>query len=118
MLLASSVYALCTYVHAVQFIEVFYLPVVSVTAVFVAGELFAPEVKGAASGLAASFSWSLAFLVTLSFTPLVNGITEAGVFWLFAAICFGGVGYIAVFCYETNGKTLQEIQDYFRTRSL
>ena len=80
-----------------------------------AGELFAPEVKGAASAIATCFNWSLAFLVTLTFSSLVEAITEAGVFWLFAAICFGGVGYVAVFCYETKGKTLQEIQEHFRS---
>ena len=87
----------------------------STSVTFAAGELFAPEVKGAAGGIATAFNWSLAFVVTLTFTPLVNGITEAGVFWLFSAICFGGVGYVAVFGYETKGKTLQEIQDHFRS---
>ena len=57
----------------------------------------------------------LFFLVTLTFNPLANAITEAGVFWLYSAICFGGVGYVAIFCYETKGKTLQEIQDHFRS---
>ena len=70
--------------------------------------------KGVASGVATAFNWTLAFIVTLTFSPLVSGITEAGVFWLFAAICFGGVGYIVIFGYETKGKTLQEIQDHFR----
>ena len=67
-----------------------------------------------ASGVATAFNWTLAFIVTLSFTPLVEGITEAGVFWLFGAICFAGVAYVAIFCYETKGKTLQQIQDHFR----
>ena len=79
------------------------------------GELFAPEVKGVASGVATAFNWTLAFVVTLTFAPPVSGITEAGVFWLFAAICFAGVGYIVIFGYETKGKTLQEIQDHFRS---
>ncbi|KAF0301002.1 Facilitated trehalose transporter Tret1 [Amphibalanus amphitrite] len=78
-------------------------------------ELFAPEVKGAAGGIATAFNWTLAFIVTLTFEPLVEGITEAGVFWLFAAICFGGVCYVTVFAYETKGKTLQEIQEHFRS---
>ena len=79
------------------------------------GEVFAPEVKGAASGIVTCFRWTLVFLVTLTFNPLVSAITEAGVFWLYSAICFGGVGYVAIFCYETKGKTLQEIQDHFRS---
>ena len=88
----------------------------SASLVTAAGELFAPEVKGAAAGVATCFSWTLSFLVTLTFSSLVDGITEAGVFWLFSAVCFGGVGYVAVFFYETKGKTLQEIQDHFRSR--
>ncbi|KAF0297007.1 Facilitated trehalose transporter Tret1 [Amphibalanus amphitrite] len=78
------------------------------------GELCAPEVKGVASGVAVAFNWTLAFIVTLTFQPLVDGITEAGVFWLFAAVCFAGVAYVTIFCYETKGKTLQEIQEHFR----
>ena len=67
-----------------------------------------------ASGVAVCFNYSLAFLVTLTFAPLVNALTQAGVFWLFSAVCFGGVGYTAIFCYETKNKTLQEIQEYYR----
>ncbi|XP_037091793.1 facilitated trehalose transporter Tret1-like [Pollicipes pollicipes] len=78
------------------------------------GELFAPEVKGIASGVATFFNWTLAFLVTLTFKPLVNGMTEAGVFWMFTAICLLGAVGVFFFTYETKGRTLEEIQDHFR----
>ena len=67
-----------------------------------------------ASGIAVCFNYSLAFLVTLTFAPLVAALTQAGAFWLFSGVCFLGVGYVAVFSYETKGKTLQEIQAHFR----
>ena len=79
-----------------------------------AGELFAPEVKGMASGIVVFVDCLIIFLVTISFGTLEDTLTRAGTFWLFAAICFGGVGYVAVFCYETKGKTLQQIQEHYR----
>ena len=80
-----------------------------------AGELFAPEVKGTASGIASASNWLSGFVVTLTFTPLVNAITEAGVFWLYSAICCGGAVHVAIVVYETKGRTLQEIQEHFRS---
>ncbi|XP_043237113.1 facilitated trehalose transporter Tret1-like [Amphibalanus amphitrite] len=79
-------------------------------------ELFAPEVKAVASGIAVCFNYSLAFLVTLTFAPLVTALTQAGAFWLFAGVCLLGVAYTAIACYETKGKTLQEIQQHFRDK--
>lgn len=74
------------------------------------GEVFAPNIKGAASSIAVCTNWTLTFAVTFSFGKLVDGLGEEWTFWLFAIIC----GIATLFVYyvvpETKGKTLSEIQ--------
>jgi MFS transporter, sugar porter (SP) family len=74
------------------------------------GEVFAPNVKGAASSVAVCTNWTLTFVVTYSFGKLIDGLGEDWTFWSFAIIC----GIATVFTYylvpETKGKTLSEIQ--------
>ena len=80
----------------------------------VAGEMFAPEMRGMGACIGTTLTSLVTTLITVSFNGLVGAIHEAGVFWLFAAVCFAGVAYVTIFAYETKGKTLQEIQDHFR----
>lgn len=75
------------------------------------GELFAPEIKGVASGLAVMMNWFLVFVVTFSF-PIMN--TELGghaTFYIFAVIMAVGTAFVYFIVPETRGKSLQEIQD-------
>merc|ERR1719209_1074048 len=78
-------------------------------------ELFAPEVKSVASSISTTFNWTLAFLVTATFDSILDGLTAAGAYWLFAAICAATTAYVIIFVYETKGKSLQEIQQLFRS---
>jgi len=78
-------------------------------------ELFSPEVKPLASSISTSFNWTLAFLVTKFFSTLSVKLTQAGAFW-----CFGGFTILTfLFCLffvpETKGKSLDEIQQLFRS---
>jgi len=74
------------------------------------GEVFAPNVKGAASSIAVCTNWTLTFVVTFSFGKLVDGLGEDWTFWLFAIICFIATIFIYYLVPETKGKTLSEIQ--------
>ena len=78
-------------------------------------ELFSPEVNPLASSISTSFNWTLAFLVTKFFSTLSVKLTQAGAFW-----CFGGFTILTfLFCLffvpETKGKSLDEIQQLFRS---
>lgn len=79
------------------------------------GELFGPEVKEKASTVSACFNWSLAFCVTQFYSPLANEVGKASTFWGFASVLV----IILLFCIalvpETKGRTLEEIQDLFRS---
>lgn len=74
------------------------------------GEVFAPNVKGAASSIAVCTNWTLVFLVTYTFGKLVDGLGEHTTFWLFAVICGIATVFIFYLVPETKGKSLAEIQ--------
>lgn len=74
------------------------------------GELFAPEVKGSATGIAVALNWISAFIVTLCFVFLVKNLGSAATFWIFSVICFVGTLFTFVLVPETKGKTLNQIQ--------
>ena len=94
-------------------------------------ELFNPEVKSIASSLSTSCNWTLAFVVTKFFSNLVAGVggnfyniqsfyytfpfSEASAFWIFG----GCLVFVFLFCLlfvpETKGKSLDEVQQLFRS---
>jgi len=78
-------------------------------------ELFSPEVRGLASSIATCFNWTLAFVVTKFFSNLVSAITEAGSFWVFGGITALTFLFCLLFVPETKGKSLEAIQDMFRS---
>ncbi|XP_059490974.1 uncharacterized protein LOC132205733 [Neocloeon triangulifer] len=74
-----------------------------------AAEIFAPQVKGPASALGATFSWTLGFIVTLFYADLVAAVQNYTTFWIFGVCCFIGAAFILFFLPETKGKTNQQI---------
>ncbi|XP_063595968.1 facilitated trehalose transporter Tret1-like [Penaeus indicus] len=77
------------------------------------GELFSPNVKEAAAGLATMVNWTLSFSITLIFVPLQDAINDFGVYWLFAGVCVLNLIFSVTVVPETKGKTLEEISAYF-----
>lgn len=75
------------------------------------GELFTPETKGIASGIAVMLNWFLVFLVTKTYPALNKGLGADITFWMFAAIMAVSVAFIYFFIPETKGKSFQEIQE-------
>jgi len=78
-------------------------------------ELFSPEVKSLASSISTTFNWTLAFLVTKFFTTMVGAVTEAGAFWIFGGFTILTFLFCLLFVPETKGKSLDEIQQLFRS---
>ncbi|XP_022074430.1 solute carrier family 2, facilitated glucose transporter member 8 [Acanthochromis polyacanthus] len=101
------------------------------TAVFIAGfalgwgpipwlimsEVFPVKVRGFASAVCVLTNWSMAFIVTKTFQDMMNLLTSAGTFWLFASVCTANIVFTAVFVPETKGKTLEQIEATFRGTS-
>ncbi len=77
-------------------------------------EIFPGEARGASMAVATSALWAACFVLTYSF-PLLNASAGTGLtFWLYAAICLAGFGFIRARLPETRGKTLEEIERDWR----
>ncbi|CAK9824624.1 Facilitated trehalose transporter Tret1 [Anthophora retusa] len=81
-------------------------------------EIFPTRLKGTASSCAAFFNWMLAFLVTVSFSSMINAIGIAAAFFLFAIICALSVTFVIFCMVETKGKTFTEILKEFGTHEI
>ena len=77
-------------------------------------ELFPTSVRGRAMAIATVFLWAACLLVTLSFLSLMNALTPSGTFWLYALLCAFTFLFIWRSLPETKGKTLEEIEKWWR----
>src|SRR5205814_4841345 len=80
-------------------------------------ELYPLEVRGRGTGLVVMVQWLANLLVSLTFLLLIHAIGKPATFWLYAALCAGAMVFTAYFVPETKGKTLEEIEAYWRSRA-
>lgn len=71
--------------------------------------------RGVASGLCVTVSWLTAFMLTHAFTHLVETYGLYVPYLLFTVVCVVCLLFNAVFLPETRGRSLEEIENYFRT---
>ena len=64
--------------------------------------------------LAAS-NWTMAFIVTKFYPNLATAVGNYYTFWGFAGLLVISLVLIVIFVPETKGKSLEEIQQYFRS---
>lgn len=83
----------------------------------VMSEIFPVKVRGFASAVCVLTNWSMAFVVTKTFHDMMDHLTSAGTFWLFASVCSVNVIFTIIFLPETKGKTLEQIEAVFRGTS-
>lgn len=83
----------------------------------VMSEIFPVKARGVASAVCVLTNWSMAFIVTKTFQDMMNLLTSAGTFWLFACMCIINVIFTISFVPETKGKTLEQIEATFRGTS-
>ena len=76
----------------------------------VISEIFPNRIRGAAMSVAVTSLWIACFILTYSFPILNANLGPAGTFWLYAAICVGGLIFIFAKLPETKGKTLEQIE--------
>lgn len=76
-------------------------------------EVFPSDVKGLAGSLATLVNWFAGWVVTLSFNTMLDW-SSAGSFGIFACVCVFTLVFVALRVPETKGKTLEEIQKFFK----
>ncbi|NXA51429.1 GTR8 protein, partial [Nothocercus julius] len=80
----------------------------------VMSEIFPLKARGISSGACVLTNWVMAFFVTKEFHDLIGLLTAYGTFWLFSAFCCMNVIFTAFYVPETKGRTLEQIEAYFR----
>ena len=80
-------------------------------------EIVPLRVRGIGVGIATVASWSFIILLTGLFRNYQIAVKPWGAFWSFGIICFFGLIYVVFFIPETKGKSLEEIENYFKRNS-
>ncbi|KAL3685403.1 hypothetical protein R1sor_003425 [Riccia sorocarpa] len=76
-------------------------------------EVFPNHIKGIAGSLATLANWASSWAVTMTFNFMLEW-SAAGSFWIFAGECAFTVVFVALLVPETRGRTLEEIEAFFK----
>ncbi|GAA3330758.1 hypothetical protein GCM10020331_084600 [Ectobacillus funiculus] len=80
-------------------------------------EIFPQRLRGLGSGISVFFFlWVVNFIIGFTFPILLNYVGLSTTFFVFVALGLLGIGFVYKFMPETNGRTLEEIEAYFRSR--
>ena len=74
------------------------------------GEILPAKIRGSAASVATSFNWACTFIVTKTFSNVLEIIGQHGTFWLFGVICLIGLFFVICCVPETSGRSLEEIE--------
>jgi major inositol transporter-like SP family MFS transporter len=79
-------------------------------------EIFPMAIRGFAMGIAVFVLWIVNATISLVFPSLVGALGATSTFSIFVAINLCSIWFVARFVPETRGRTLEELEDEFRTR--
>ncbi len=77
-------------------------------------EVYPLGIRGRAMGIASFSNWLCNYFVSLTFLTLIQELGTSGTFWLYAIICILGLWFVIKLVPETKGKTLEEIQAFWK----
>jgi major inositol transporter-like SP family MFS transporter len=78
-------------------------------------EIFPMTIRGFAMGIAVFVLWTVNAAISFAFPPLVAALGASLTFALFALVNVGSLVFVKVFAPETRGRSLEELEDDFRT---
>ncbi len=79
-------------------------------------EIYPLRIRGAAMSATMGTNWTMNFVVSLTFLPLVAALGASVTFWIYAAVCIIAIFYATKLVPETKGRTLEEIEEWLRQR--
>ncbi|MDQ2765068.1 MAG: MFS transporter [Pseudomonadota bacterium] len=82
----------------------------------VINEIFPGHIRGRAVAVATAFNWASAFVVSQVFLSLIGAIGNSFTFWLFALFCVLGWAFVFYAVPETKGRSLEQIQQIWKTK--
>lgn len=77
-------------------------------------EMYPPKVRGFLAGLTIFAGYTMSFVIIKVYPSMVSAMGNENVFLFFGAISVVGIGFVYFFLPETKGRTLEEIEAYFR----
>uniref|UniRef100_A0A182QI46 Major facilitator superfamily (MFS) profile domain-containing protein n=1 Tax=Anopheles farauti TaxID=69004 RepID=A0A182QI46_9DIPT len=77
-------------------------------------EVYPTKIRGFASGLTIFFCYTMSFIILKSYPAMVIAIGNENVFLFFGLVSLIGIAFVYFFLPETKGRTLQDIEEYFR----
>lgn len=80
-------------------------------------EICPTRIRGRAMSVATIFLWCGTLMVTLTFLSLVKALTAAGTFLLYATVSIAALLFVWRLVPETKGRTLEEIDRWWRARA-
>lgn len=103
----TAVFALLIYVG-------FFAVSLGPVAWLIISEIYPLGIRGRAMGIASFANWLCNFFVSLTFLTLIQDLGISGTFWIYAIICVIGLWFVIKLVPETKGKTLEEIQSFWK----
>jgi hypothetical protein len=79
-------------------------------------EIYPTAVRSSAEGLSATFNWGSNLLVSLTFLTLLEAMGASRTFWLYGVFAIGAWIFSYYLVPETKGRTLEEIEEFWRKR--
>jgi len=80
-------------------------------------EIYPLSVRSKAASAGTMTNWFFNFLVSLTFLPLVDLLSQTGAFWFYGVIGLLTLWFCWRFVPETKGRSLEQINDIFETRA-
>lgn len=82
----------------------------------VIAEIFPQRLRGLGSGISVFFLWILNFVIGFAFPILLSSVGLSFTFFIFVALGVLAIGFVYKFMPETKGRTLEELEEHFRSR--
>lgn len=82
----------------------------------VIAEIFPQRLRGLGSGISIFFLWIINGIIGFAFPILLSSVGLSATFFVFVALGLLGIGFVYKFMPETNGRTLEELEEHFRSQ--
>ena len=79
-------------------------------------EIFPQKMRGLGMGASVFVLWIVNFLVGFSFPQLLAAFGISNTFFVFVLLGVGAIAFAAKYVPETRGRSLEQLETYFRTR--
>jgi sugar porter (SP) family MFS transporter len=80
-------------------------------------EIYPQKIRGHAAGVGTMANWLSNFAISLTFLPLLKALGDSETFILYAIVAVFTIFFCARYVPETKGKTLDEIETYWRQKT-